>query len=60
MLRPAFLAMKKEKRSEWGDKPCHHPRIVEEYFLGVTTGTFACTRCGRDIAFDEERNPISN
>jgi len=60
MQRTAFLAMKKEKRAEWGDQPCDHPRIVEERFLGKTTGGCACTVCGRDIMFDEKRDPIPN
>jgi len=60
MQRTAFLAMKKEKRAEWGAEPCHHPRIIQERLLGVTTGAFACTVCGRDLTFDENRNPIPN
>ena len=58
--RTAFLAMKKMMKAEWGDQPCTHPRIIEEHFLSVTTGAFACTVCGRDITFDEKRNPIAN
>ena len=60
MLRPAFLAMKKEKRAEWGDKPCHHPRIIEEHFLGMATGAHACTVCGRDVTVDEKGKPLPN
>jgi len=58
--RTAFLAMKQERRAEWGDKPCDHPRIVQERCLGMTTGAIACTVCGRDLTFDENRNPIPN
>ncbi len=60
MLRLAFLAMRKEKMAEWGDKSCNHPRIVLERFLGMTTGARACATCGRDIVFDEKRDPIAN
>lgn len=60
MLRPAFLAMKKEKSAEWGDKACPHPRIIEEHFLGMTTGARACTTCGRAITFDTKGNPFPN
>lgn len=28
-----------ERRKEWGDKPCDHPQVVKEYFLGTNTGT---------------------
>jgi hypothetical protein len=58
--RTAFLEMKQEKKAEWGDKPCNHPRIVQERYLGMTTGVFACTVCGRDLTFDENRVPIPN
>lgn len=60
MLRTAFLAMKKEKMTEWGDQPCHHPRIVQERCLGMTTGTYACTVCGRDVTVEEKGNPTAN
>ena len=49
MQRTAFLAMKKEKLAQWGDKPCDHPHIVLERFLGRTTGGQACTVCGQDV-----------
>jgi hypothetical protein len=58
--RIAFLAMKKEKKAEWGDKPCDHPRIIQERFLGMTTGAVACTTCGRAVTVDEKGNPIAN
>jgi hypothetical protein len=60
MQRTAFLAMKKEKQTEWGDQPCNHPRLVQERYLGLTTGAFACTVCGRDLTFDEKRIPFPN
>ena len=52
--------MKKEKKAEWGDKPCDHPRIIQERFLGMTTGAVACTTCGRAVTVDEKGNPIAN
>ncbi len=33
----------------WGDKPCSHPQLVKEYFLGMKTGDLVCTTCGRDF-----------
>lgn len=35
-----------ELRKEWGDKPCSHPTIVKEYYLGSNTGDYICTTCG--------------
>lgn len=31
---------------EWGDKPCEHPHIEKEYYLGAQTGDYVCTTCG--------------
>lgn len=33
-------------RKEWGDKPCSHPVVVKEYYLGSNTGDRICTTCG--------------
>lgn len=36
------LALKKV----WGDKPCNHPNVEKEYYLGTATGDYVCTTCG--------------
>lgn len=43
------MQMKEAERlqEEWGDKPCHHPHLTKEYFMGAHTGDYACTTCGR-------------
>jgi len=33
-------------REAWGDKPCDHPRIEQEYHFGANTGEYVCTTCG--------------
>lgn len=33
-------------RQAWGDKPCEHPHIEQEYHLGSNTGEYVCTQCG--------------
>jgi hypothetical protein len=33
----------------WGDKPCDHPHVEKEYYLGAATGDYVCTRCGADV-----------
>jgi hypothetical protein len=35
-----------ELRKEWGAKPCSHPHLEKEYFQGMPTGAFVCTKCG--------------
>ncbi len=34
-------------RKAWGDKPCKHPNLEKEYYLGADTGDWVCTICGR-------------
>ncbi len=36
----------KELEKDWGNKPCNHPRIEKEYYLGTQTGDYVCTTCG--------------
>ena len=36
-----------QKRSKaWGNKPCSHSNLEEEYYLGSRTGDLVCTTCG--------------
>jgi|GEM_PF-613449 len=35
-----------ELRKKWGNKPCDHPNLEKEYFLGAATGDYVCTQCG--------------
>jgi transcription initiation factor TFIIIB Brf1 subunit/transcription initiation factor TFIIB len=41
-------------REKWGDKPCSHPKIMKEYYLGSQTGDKVCTTCGAVIDEDEK------
>ena len=36
-------------RKAWGDKPCNHPKVEKEYYLGSDTGDKVCTTCGREV-----------
>ena len=29
----------------WGNKPCEHPKLEKEYYLGSDTGDYVCTTC---------------
>ena len=35
-------------RKKWGDKPCEHPKLMKEYYLGSQTGDYICTTCGQE------------
>jgi hypothetical protein len=43
-----------ELRDAWGDAPCEHSQLAKLYDLGVATGSFACTQCGRVFSFREK------
>lgn len=43
------LSEAKRLREEWGDKPCSHPHLVKEYYLGSHTEDYVCTTCGRSF-----------
>lgn len=40
-------------RKVWGDKPCDHPKVEKEYYLGSDTGDKVCTTCGREVGDDD-------
>lgn len=41
-------------RQEWGTKPCLHPSIESEFFLGTRTGEFNCSTCGQEFVTRKE------
>ena len=49
-----------ELRKEWGTKPCDHPNVEKEYYLGAQTGDYACTQCGRTKSSKQEFNNDNN
>jgi hypothetical protein len=54
-----------ELRKTWGDRPCEHHDLVQEYHLGTGTGDYVCTRCGctgwgRDWPQKEKEEKESN
>jgi hypothetical protein len=55
----------RELERKWGDKPCDHPHLEKEYYLGASTGDYVCTRCGtsgwgRDWNKREKENKKNN
>ena len=47
-------------RSIWGDKPCDHPTLDKEYYLGAQTGDYVCETCGACFnleQLDENKRP---
>lgn len=49
-----------ELQQEWGDRPCPHPAFAKEYDLGVRTGRFVCTQCGRIHTIREKAEIVAS
>jgi uncharacterized Zn-finger protein len=45
----------KELRKSWAGKPCEHPHIEKEYYLGADTGDVVCSTCGKLFTSDEAK-----
>lgn len=47
-------------RKQWGSKPCNHPDIASEFYLGTRTGEYLCTTCGKEFSsraeWEKEQN----
>lgn len=44
----------KKLREEWGNKPCEHPHLEKEYYLGSDTMDFVCSTCGEEFTRAEK------
>ncbi len=45
------------KREAWGIKPCKHPMVETEYFMGKNTRKTVCTVCGKLFLSGSPFNP---
>lgn len=49
-------------KESWGKKPCSHPHVEKEYYVGAFLTNYVCTQCGEEftisekLEMDEERN----
>lgn len=44
----------KNLREEWGNKPCDHPSLEKEYYLGADTSDYVCSTCGATFTRQEK------
>jgi hypothetical protein len=47
-------------KKAWKDKPCSHPQVEKEYYLGAQTGDYVRTTCGETFIpseLEREVNP---
>jgi hypothetical protein len=48
-------------REIWNGKPCNHPKLEKQYYVGAFLITYVCVQCGREFTIsqkmemDEER-----
>jgi hypothetical protein len=48
-----YFAAQKLKDS-WGKKPCDHPHLEKEYYVGAFLINFVCTNCGKEFTVSEK------
>lgn len=41
--------------ASWGGKPCNHPSLDKEYYLGAQAGDYICVQCGGSFGALEVR-----
>jgi hypothetical protein len=48
-----YYAAQKLKDS-WGKKPCDHPHVEKEYYVGAFLINYVCTQCGEEFTIAEK------
>lgn len=48
-----YLVAQKLKE-EWGDKPCDHPVLEKEYYVGAFLINYVCTSCGKEFTIAQK------
>jgi hypothetical protein len=43
-----YLVAQKIKDS-WGNKPCDHPKLEKEYYVGAFLINYVCIQCGKEF-----------
>jgi len=60
-----YLFVQKVKEA-WGKKPCDHPRLEKEFYVGAFLINWVCTQCGKEftisqkLEMDQDRKRIPN
>jgi hypothetical protein len=48
-----YYAAQKLKES-WGTKPCIHPHLEKEFYVGAFLINYVCTQCGREFSIAQK------
>jgi hypothetical protein len=43
-----------KQKEAWGDKPCPHPHLEKEYYVGAFLINYVCTQCGTEFSIAEK------
>ncbi len=41
-------------KETWGDKPCDHPHLEKEYYIGAFLINYVCTQCGQEFSISQK------
>jgi hypothetical protein len=41
-------------KDSWGDKPCDHPCIEKEFYVGAFLINYVCTQCGKEFTISQK------
>jgi hypothetical protein len=48
-----YLVVQKVKEA-WGKKPCDHPRLEKEFYVGAFLINWVCTQCGKEFTISQK------
>jgi hypothetical protein len=41
-------------KDAWGKKPCDHPRLEKEYYVGAFLINYVCIQCGKEFTIAQK------
>ena len=41
-------------KESWGNKPCDHPHLEKEYYVGAFLINYVCTQCGQEFTIAQK------
>jgi hypothetical protein len=41
-------------KETWGNKPCNHPTLEKEFYVGAFLINWVCTQCGKEFTIAEK------
>lgn len=41
-------------KETWGKKPCDHPTLEKEYYVGAFLVNWICVKCGKEFTISEK------